>query len=366
MDRKLASVQRILALDPIPNADKIEKATILGWEVVVAKQESFKVNDLVVYIEVDSIVPDRPEFEFLKDRKFRIRTIKLKKQVSQGLVMPLSILPKKNYKEGDDVTAVLNIKKYDPQGDQEQKLLDEKLSRNKNKLTRFLSLYPWYRKLFKFLQPKKSGFPNFIKKTDEDRIQLFPGICEREKDTIFSVTEKLDGQSLTCFLIKNNKGLFNFKNKYTFGVCSRNLLLNKPDNSSWWTIAKQYDIEQVLLDLIGDNQYIVLQGEIIGEGIQKNKYDIKGYDFYAFNLITPPGKVSNTTGQDILSKYNIKFVPILDNNFKIKSSIPEMVEYAKGKSTIANTLREGVVIRNYDRNISFKVINPDFLLTHNE
>ena len=366
MDRKLASIQSIVALNPIPNADRIEKATILGWEVVVAKKDDFKVGDLVVYIEVDSIVPNRPEFEFLKDKKFRIKTIKLKQQVSQGLVMPLSILPKGKYNKGDDVTKLLNIKKYDPQGDLEQKLLNEKLDRDKNKLSRFLSRYPWYRKLFKFLQPKKSGFPSFIKKTDEDRIQLFPGICEREKDTIFEVTEKLDGQSLTCFLVKNNKRFLGFGKKYTLGVCSRNLLLNKPDNSSWWTITRQLDIENVLMNLIGNEQYIVLQGEIIGEGIQGNKYGIKKYDFYAFNLIFPNKKTNNSFAAHLLSLWGIKFVPALDNNFNLKPTIQEMVEFAKGKSTIADTQREGVVVRNYDKNISFKVINPDFLLKYDE
>jgi RNA ligase (TIGR02306 family) len=119
-DRKLASVQKIISIDPIPDADKIEKATILGWEVVVAKKDNFKVGNLAVYIEVDSVLPDCAEFEFLRDRKFRIKTIKLKKQISQGLVLPLSVLPDCHYyKEGEDVTAILKIKKYDPEGDLE-------------------------------------------------------------------------------------------------------------------------------------------------------------------------------------------------------------------------------------------------------
>lgn len=368
MDRKLASIQRIVSLDPIPDADKIQKATVLGWEVVVAKSENHQVGDLVCYIEVDSIVPDRPEFEFLRERKFRVRTIKLRKQVSQGLIMPLTILPGDfaGYQEGDDVTSVLGVKKYDPEGDKEQKLLDEKAARSKNKLNKFLLRYPWYRRIFSFFLPKKSGWPKFIKKTDEDRIQLFPGICEREKDTFFQVTEKLDGQSATYFLVKNKKKFLWFGEDYIFGVCSRNLHLPKEDNSSYWTIARQLNIKKALMSLIADKDYIVLQGEIIGEGIQGNKYKIKGYDFYAFNVIYPEFGASAFELSLWDKTAHIKSVPLVENNFRLKPTIPENVEYAKGKSVIADTLREGVVVRNYAKNISFKIINPDFLLKFEE
>ena len=249
MDRKLASVQKIVNIEPIPSADLIEKATVLGWEIVIGKKDNFKVGDLVVYIETDSIVPERPEYEFLRDRKFRVRTIKLKKQISQGLVLPLSVLGNQydtwhkvvEYQEGDDVTALIGVRKYDPEGDAEQKLIDEKVSRSKSKLTKFLSKYPWYRRIF-MTKKSRGGFPKFIHKTDEDRIQLFPHICENEKDTIFSVTEKIDGQSGTWFLVKNHNRFLWFGEKYIFGVCSRNLYLPKPNNSSYWTVAKKYGI----------------------------------------------------------------------------------------------------------------------------
>lgn len=360
-ERKLASIQKVVSLEPIEGADRIEKATVLGWELVTKKGE-FNVGDLCVYIEIDSQVPERPEFEFLRERKFRVRTIKLRKQISQGLALPLNILPKDTYKEGQDVTSLLGIKKYDPQAEQEQKLIQEKIDRNNNKIEKFLCRYSWFRKIF--FRPKKGGFPSFIKKTDETRLQNIPNILQKEKDTIFQVTEKIDGQSGTYFLIKNSHKLFG--KKYTFGVCSRNLHLPTPNNSSYWTIAKQYNIEKVLHSLIGDNQFIVLQGEILGEGIQGNKYKIKGYDFYAFNLIYPDKQIDTVTMTNILKEHDIKSVHILDTNFKLKDTVPEMVEYAKGKSFLLPILREGVVIRNYDKNISFKVINPDFLLKNKE
>lgn len=360
MDRKLASVQKIIDIQSIKDADKIEVATVLGWQVVVAKKDNFKIGDNAVYIEIDSIVPEKPEFEFLRDRKFRVRTIKLRGQISQGLLLPMSILPKANYKEGQDVTEILGIKKYDTQAEIEQRLLDEKIARENSKIKKFLMKMKWYRRIF---PKKKHGFPSFIKITDEDRIQLFPDICTKESETPFIVTEKIDGQSATYFLIKH-KGIF--KSKYTFGVCSRKVFLPKKDNSSYWTIAIRHNIEGVLKSIIGNNNYVVLQGEIIGNRIQGNKYGVNGYDFYAFNLIYPDKKVDSIVAKEILSEHNIKFVPIIEENFLLKSTIPEMVDFSNSKSMIANTLREGIVLRNYEKNISFKVVSPEFLLKYGE
>jgi RNA ligase len=365
--RKLASIQKIVNIEPIPDADAIEKATVLGWEVVIAKKDNLKINDLVCYIEVDSIVPPKPEFEFLKERKYRIRTIKLRKQISQGLILPLNILPSKKYNEGDDVTDIIGVKKYDPQADAEEKLAKEVANRTNNRIKKFMMQYPWYRRLF--LKPKKGGWPKFISKTDEDRIQLFPDICNKEANTIFGVTEKIDGQSGTWFLLKKEKYNFlgfKFGNSFEFGVCSRNLHLPKENDSSYWCIARKYNIRKVLERLIGDNQFVAIQGEIIGPGIQANKYKVSEYEMYAFNLIFPDKKIDTKTAAFILEEWGIKFVPVLDNNFKLKPSIHENVDYAKGKSILVDGLREGVVCRNYEKNLSFKIVNPEFLLKYEE
>jgi hypothetical protein len=354
--RQLATIQRIVGLNPIPNADNIVCATVQGWELVVKKDE-FQVGDLCVYIEIDSITPDRPEFEFLRERKFRVRTIKLRKQISQGLALPLSILPKRKYKEGDDVTELLGIVKYDPEGEKERKLLEQKLNKSKNIFHKLFSQYKWYRNLIKrFTKRKANNFPSFISKTDEVRIQNKPNLCETLKGKRLVKTEKLDGQSATYFLKKNKRG------KFEFGVCSRNIHLLHKNNSSYWTIAEQLHIEDILRKLIGDNDLIVLQGEIIGEGIQGNKYEIKGYDFYAYNLKYGNKRLGSEEASNILKTYNIKFVPILDNIFYIKDTVKEMVDDSKGKSVLVNKLKEGHVIRSYDGDLSFKVINPDFLL----
>lgn len=368
MDRKLASVQKVLSIDSILGADMIVKVTILGWEVVVAKKDNFKVGDNVVYCETDSILPDRPEFEFLRERKFRIKTIKLKQQVSQGICFPLSILPKGKYKEGDDVTEVLGVNKHDPQAEYERKESDRLASIDRGRMDRFMKRYAWYRHLA--FKPTKKPFPSFIKKTDEDRIQLFPNVCEQWKDVPFEITEKIDGQSGTYFCIPNpRKGLF--QKKWIFGVCSRNFQLLKEDNSSYWTIAKQENLKEKMTEWCKEwGSGLIIQGEIIGSKIQGNKYNRKGFRFYVFNVVEyykGERTILNQSHQLIFCfKYELITVPWLRVAQKLPSSIPLAVESAKGKSTLADIPREGIVVRNYSRNISFKIINTDFLLKYSE
>lgn len=180
--RHLATIREIASLRPIAGADRIEVAQVDGWECVVQKGE-FHTGEHIVYIEVDSIVPERPEFEFLRDRKFRVRTIKLRGQVSQGLVLPLSILPNGTPAIlGADVTDALGIKKYDPEAQQEAQLLTKQPQKPQSAIARFLMRFKWYRKLF--MKPKrKGGFPDWIVKTDETRIQNLTTLFEMEPVT---------------------------------------------------------------------------------------------------------------------------------------------------------------------------------------
>lgn len=359
--RRLATIRTILDIRPISGADAIEVALVDGWECVISKNDNFNIGDKVVYIEIDSIVPERPEFEFLRDRKFRVRTIKLRKQISQGLILPLSILGSGDYNVDDDVTSKLGVVKYDPEGDGEAKFLKSKKDVTKNPIIKFLMRFAWFRKLY--IKPKKNGYPEWIVKTDEDRIQNKVLMFEVEKQlgTKFMVTEKIDGQSATYYLEKIGR-------KYHFGVCSRNVNLTRDPNNggSYWRIAKRYNIENVLRHLIGDADRIVLQGENIGTQIQGNKYNVNDFDFYAFNLIYPTKKLNTSEMSALLKPFGIKTVPLLDADFVLKNSIAEMVDYAKGNSLLTNAKREGCVFRNYERNISFKVINPDFLLSEKD
>lgn len=356
MERKLASIQKIIKLEAIENADKIEKATVLGWELVVKKGE-FKEEQLCIYCEVDSILPDKPEFEFLRERKFRIKTIKLRGQVSQGICFPVSILGKGKFTEGQDVTELLGITKYDPQAEFERKEALKIESIKKNRLNKFMNRFSWYRRLFLDRLP----FPTFIRKTDEPRVQLFPHICDQEKDTWFYVTEKIDGCSATYFALRTGK----FWNPVIYGVCSRNFQLLKDDGSVYWDVFRKYNIKEYLKDILKwQKNYVIIQGEILSPKVQGNKYGLKENKFYIFDMYLGDRRM-NPFELHLLK--NIPSVPLLfANDYKLPSSIKELVEFSKGQSKLANIHREGLVLRCPDKNISFKVINPDFLLKYDE
>lgn len=363
--RKLATIREIAEIKPIPDADRIEVARIDGWEVVVSKKDNFHVGDRVVYVEIDSKMPETPEYEFLKSRKYVVKTIVMRGQVSQGLVMPLSILPVGEYKLGQDVTDVLGIIKYDPQLEEENAVFEENRKKTRNPVVKFLMRYAWFRKIY-LKKNTHTEFPNFIKKTDEERIQNMPELYERLKNerTNLIVTEKVDGCSGTYFLHKIPRKFG--KAKYEFGVCSRNRRLPQPDKSYYWKIANKYKIRSVLEKLIDDEDYIVLQGEITGAKIQGNKYHEKDCQLWAFNLITPSKKYNTIEMQDILIKHGIHTVPIVEIGYNVKGDIQDIVKYVKGKSQIVDREREGCVFRNTDKNISFKCINPNFLIKNNE
>ena len=341
MERKLASIRQISDLSPIEGADKIELATIDGWKVVVAKDVNHKVGDLIVYCEVDSFLPIEPEFEFLRkssykkmadgNEGFRLKTIRLRGQISQGLILPLKEaydVFKRNtpnmdmaWFEGLDVTEMLNIVKYEPP-------IPAQLAGQ-----------------------VKGNFPSFLKKTDEERVQNLTKEYPIYKLAKFYVTEKLDGSSVTYY-VKDG----------VFGVCSRNLDLLEDVNNSMWKFA----IESGLRDkLVGLETNIAVQGEIIGEGIQGNPYQRIGQTVRIFNGFDID-KYDYLSLDDLLELtiiLEVKTVPILDLDFTLPETIDELLLMAEGKSVLnIKTEREGLVIRSHDRKISFKAISNKFLL----
>jgi RNA ligase (TIGR02306 family) len=335
--RKLASIQKIKALDPIEGADAIERATVLGWQLVVKKGE-FKVGDLVVYCEIDSLMPDRPEFEFLKPRGMRVRTIRLRGQVSQGICFPLSILPPDfQLTEDADCTEVLGIEKYEPP------------------IPACLSGI------------MKGRFPSFIPKTDETRVQVLQKILDKYKGEKCYVTEKVDGSS----------GTFYFNNG-EFGVCSRNMELVEDDTNSFWKLARLMDIENKLRSL-GTN--FAIQGELIGEGIQDNKLKLRGQIILFFNAfdIDRFEYLQYERFVELFQKLQLPTVPILRADYELSNQIEEIIEMATIKSSIRPEVwAEGIVIRPLNEKIdlllsnenfnngrvSFKAINPEFLLKY--
>lgn len=341
--RKLASIRTISDIQPIEGADMIELAVVDGWKVVVAKEVRHQIGNKVVYCEIDSFLPIEPEFEFLRKTSFkkmgeaegfRLKTIKLRGQISQGLILPLQdaievMKRNKSHIDGElidvglDVTKLLGIQKYEPPIPAE-------------------------------LAGKVKGlFPSFLQKTDEERVQNLQTEYEEWKASseTFYVTEKLDGSSAT-FYIRDD----------VFGVCSRNLELLETEGNSFWKVARELDLETKMRNFGGD---FSLQGELIGEGIQSNPYKIKGQSVRFFNVfdIENGEYLSLHQFKFIADKLGLETVPILAEDFILPQTADELLVYAENKSVLnLQADREGVVIRSTDRTVSFKVISNKFLL----
>jgi RNA ligase (TIGR02306 family) len=352
--RKLASIQTVNAVEPIPNADAIERIRVLGWWVVVKKSEH-QPGDKIVYCEIDSLLPERPEFEFLRPSSFkpaqtdatgavilpagfRIKTVKLRGQVSQGICFPTSILPPSApTDEGLDVTELLGMLKWEPP-------------------------------LPVGMGGKVKGqFPGFLPKTDETRVQVLDGVLQRHRGKTFSVTEKLDGTSFTAFLRQGE-----------FGICSRNLWMDEADDTNIFArVARGLKLEERLRlarERLGFD--LALQAEVIGPGIQKNKYGLPAVTLRVFNVLNVDAYqlLDHAATLAVLSDLQLESVPQL-GTLVLNHTVDELVAFSEGVSQLNPKIqREGVVLRplaeEYDEDIggrlSFKVINPRFLLKYDE
>ncbi len=324
--RKLATIRKIDAITPIENADAIECAQVGGWQVVIKKGE-FQVGQLATYFEIDSWIPE-PIAPFLcRDRReyqgivgARLRTVKLRGQISQGLLIPLA---NPNWQEGDDVTDLLGIQKFEP---------------------------PVPAQLSGLV---RGDFPARIPKTDQERIQ---NLGEALQDWVaqnlhWEVTEKLDGSSMTVYWMNGE-----------FGVCSRNLDLIESSDNTLWRIARERDMESQLRAL---GRELALQGELIGENIQKNPYQLKGQDFYLFDVYDiRQGRHLNANERHALN-LTLKHVPVLGQQTIASDSILALLQQAEGKSALnPKAEREGLVFKCLERDVSFKAISNKFLLKH--
>jgi RNA ligase (TIGR02306 family) len=338
--RKLATIEVVKEIKPIPDADLIELVVIRGWQCVTKKGE-FEAGNLCVFFEIDSFLPIEDKYEFLRKSSykkywdgskegFRLKTIRLRGQVSQGLALPVNIFDTlSNYEPGTDVTDILGIELYDP---------------------------PMKAQLAGIV---KGNFPSFLVKTDEERVQnLYDDFKRRHTNLGFEVSVKMDGSSMTCYLRDGQ-----------FGVCSRNLELKSEDTSnSLVSKAIELDIENKLVSL-GKN--IALQGEIIGSGIQGNNEKINGTDYLIFNIYDIDNRqyLLPKERQEILSILRLKSVPVLHENFKVfqeTNSLEEILEMAEGKSMNENVQREGVVFKSTElvdgALVSFKAISNAYLI----
>ena len=332
--RKLVTIETIGNIEAIEGADRIEVATVRGWKVIVKKDE-FSVDDLCLFHEIDSFLPNEPQYEFLlKGSKLksivvdggikegiRLRSVRLRGQISQGLCLPVPADITGDV--GDDVSEQLGVVLYEPQ---RPTIMGGEA---------------------------KGSFPTFVPKTDEERIQNIPEILEEPwPEDWFYVTEKLDGTSLTVF-----------RHKEEFNVCSRNINLRKGP-TVYWEIAKKYDLESIL------DEGIAIQGEIVGPGIQGNPLKLKERQLFVFNVWDMVTQSYLDYENFILAckRYSLVTVPILDNSFSLNLSLRELLELANGPSVLENVPREGIVIRSKtehlwnNERLSFKVVSNDYLL----
>lgn len=338
-ERKMATIRRIGEVKNIEGADKICAYRVDGWWIVDSVNK-FKENDLVIYAEPDSWIPNSvapfltkigyepKEYNGIKGE--RLRTIKLKKQISQGLLLPLSVLDhiESELFEGLDVSYPLNITKWEPP-------IDVRLAGN-----------------------AKGNFPYFIPKTDQERIQnMKKEFAEfKTKGSTWEKTEKLHGSSMTIYL-KDGE----------FGVCSRNLELKQEEGNTFWDIAIRDSMQEKMLSIFWEgSRNFAIQGELCGPGINGNTLKLNQHEFFVFDVfdidkqqyLLPEERVA------LISNSGFKHVPVVGTNISLNQvSIEEVIEDANGASTMADTKREGFVYKAMqDRSLSFKVISPEWLL----
>ena len=358
MERKLASLRRISDIQPIEGADMIELAIVDGWKVVVAKEVGHRIGDMVVYCEIDSFLPIKEEFEFLRKSSykkmgdqegFRLRTVKLRGQVSQGLILPISVFGAYGYRMSEDLLNENPALEPNKSVISPSEMIELVVG---NDVTEVLGIVKYEPPIPAELAGKVKGmFPSFIRKTDEERIQNLASEYEEMKKHTYYETEKLDGSSATFYY-----------NNGEFGVCSRNLELLETEGNTFWKVARELDLENKMKEY-GMN--ISFQGELIGEGVQGNPYKIKGQTVRFFNLFDIDLQVYHSLSvfKETMKELGLETVPVLRTNFKLPDTIDELLKMADGKSELnPNFDREGIVVRSLDRTISFKVISNKFLL----
>ena len=356
--RQLATIRRIDDIQPIENADTIDVATIGGWNVVV-KKGIHQIGDQIVYFEIDSWIPEAvapflgdngtPVRTYEEVAGFRLKTKKLRGVVSQGLILPLSALAgmtvtvegheylfeNVSWCDDEDVTEILNVKKYEVQ-----------IAAN---LAGFA----------------RGNFPSFIRKTDQERIQnISRDICDYiDREMQWEVTEKLDGTS--CTIYKNDALLA--EDKDALGVCSRNLDLKETEGNVYWDIAKKYDVHAILLR---DGRNLAIQGEIIGEGIQGNKYKMNERKFYVFDIfdIDTQQYMNASDRAGFCALRGLNHTPILKRLADLPSrAVRDLIPLADGRSTLYDTAREGLVYKcEQVPSVSFKIISNKWLMKHDE
>ena len=401
-ERELAYVVRVDDIKPIDGRDRVECAVVGGWTIMVRKGQ-FHPGSLGIYFEIDSQVPEKEPFLFLAQKKFKIKTQKYKTPNGQFWSQGLLMAPEDfNWYMNDIRTAIIEMDATNDEGyhavDNESRFLTKrlgvtyavaednarksgsmdkykKMAQRRPKLfakkpIRWLMRRNWGKKLLFVLfgkkKDKKSGWPAWVKKTDEERVQNMPWILQNKEPWI--ATEKIDGTS-TTFTMK--RGRFG---KFDFYVCSRNVVFDKPDKVCFYDsnvyleMAEKYDIENALKDILKNNpklEWVTIQGETYGPGIQKRDYSTTEHKFAAFNFITSTeGRWNSLEAKELLAFYDIPWVPIIDKEFILPDTVEELLDIATDISVIDGGMREGLVFRSLDGAQSFKAVSNEFLMKY--
>lgn len=350
----LASVQRIIDIKQIEGADAIETAYVLGWQVVVKKGE-YQIGDLCCYIQIDTVVPEKEEFEFLRERRFRVKTIRLRKQISQGLIVPV---PKGKFKEGDDVTELLGVKKYEkPDNNPIERYEKPRAPKKWHKKVVYLFKYNFLYKAFPNLRPKlRSPFPtHLVSITDEERIQNMPHVLKAYNGKAFVVSYKLDGSSIT---IIHNKVFGRSK----FRICSRRFELHDKKND-WYRVFNDTNFKLEVLKLVNhfNTNDIIVQGEAIGK-FNGNHHNLEREQIRLFNIYVNGKRLNQKDFLDVCLKLNIPHCPKYKETI-LNHSLEEILKESEIKDLInPKAEAEGLVWRCVEDNLSFKVINNKYLL----
>ena len=378
--RALAYVVTIDEIKPIEGYDRVEYARTNGWWVIIGKQDNLHVGDKCVYFEVDSKVNAADErFAFLEKRDYKIKTQRMCKVISQGLLMPLSTFPELGDLDVNiDVTDLLKVTysvaednarknedpdaKYKSMADRHKKLFRQRWAK-------WMMKRVWGRKVMFFFFGKKKDnpreFPSFISKTDEERVENQPWRIGDGKT--YLATEKLDGTSCTYAL--KRKG----KKKFEFYVCSRNVRQQDEkqecyhDHNIYWDLAFKYNIEQHLRDFLNQFpslKWVCIQGEGVGS-VQGNPLKLQEDDLYVFNFKDSSlGRWPSIDGKMQVEEWGMKWVPIL-GEVQLPDTMEELKELATGKSVVnPEVMREGIVYRSLDGQDSFKNVSREYLLKH--
>lgn len=380
-ERELAYIVKVSEAKELPGYDSVHLCKVLGWQCVASKD--LKEGDLAVYFEIDSKLPkDDPRFAFMEKRKYIVKTIKICKTVSQGLALPLASFPElKDCKEGDFVTDKLRVEKYDPDSVKEnqpkpkinefRRAMDRHKKFFKNPVIKYLMKYKPVRwilsKLFVHKKDKaKCKWPEWLPKTGSERIQNIPGVLG--SDMSFIITEKVDGAS-TSFVLDEKNNYF---------VCSHNVVKNPEEgsdgenyfkNSIWAESSAKYNMEELLKSLktVHGLKTVAIQGETYGDKVQKRNYSLKNnkHDFVVFHIWFNGKRLTIKEMVEICEDRNLPHVHVYDYEYKIPSSVEEIVNYVDScKSAIDCGDIEGFVFYSQDGQTNFKCVSPNFLLKY--